>query len=562
MHATCLGKDHVRDESSLPKIKLKKSEKGNDVMVFIQQLRPPILALAIATVTSAALIGTTAAMAEELRIGTQLKLMTLDPHYADLNENNALLAHIYERLVRQDEQLNPQPALAVSWKRLSPTRWEFKLRDGVRFHDGSAFSAKDVIYSIERVRDFLRPPSGGFQAYTKPIKSVTAPDPMTVVVETNGDAPTLPLQMTALFILPHKANGFATTEDLNSGMQPNGTGPYRFKGWQSGERLTLSSNQDYWGGAPAWSDVTVRVIESPAARVAALSTGDVDVADFIPARDVEGLKQRNIKIDSASASRSNFLQFDIASDQPPSVTDKGGKPINNPFRDKRVRQALTIATDRSFITERILSGYGTAAAQLFPPDLAGTSDKLKVTPPDYAGAKALLAEAGYPDGFNVVLAGPGGRYPGDAESLQSIAQNWARIGVTVQPVVSPFSVFLTKRSNGEYPVWYGGCSGEAVTLCLDGVLASPDTAQGTGSLNYGRYENKAFDEMLAKAKTMEEGAGRGEALARATEFVMADYPIIPLYHYHLVVGHGSKVGSYTVHPRGWTTAMQAASRTK
>lgn len=558
----CRGKDDVRSKNLLPRMKLKKSKEGNDVMQFMEGFRPPLLALAIATVTAATLVGTTAAMAEELRVGTQLKLMTLDPHYADLNENNALLAHIYERLVRQDEHLNPQPALAVSWKRLSPTRWEFKLRDGVRFHDGSAFSAQDVIYSIERVRDFLKPPSGGFQGYTKPIKSVTAPDPMTVVIETSGEAPTLPLQMTTLFILPHKADGFATTEELNSGAQPNGTGPYKFKAWQSGERLTLSSNPDYWGGAPAWSDVTFRIIESPAARVAALTTGDVDLADFIPARDVEGLKARKIEIDSTAASRSNFLQFDIGSDEPPGVTGKNGKPIGNPFRDKRVRQALTMATDRSFITDRILSGYGTAAAQLFPPGLAGTSDRLKVTPPDYTGAKALLTEAGYPDGFNVVLAGPGGRYPGDAESLQSIAQNWARVGVTVQPVVSPFSVFMTKRSNGEYSVWYGGCSGEAVTLCLDGVLASSDAVRGTGSLNYGHYENKAFDEMLAKAKAMEEGSGRHEALARATEFVMSDYPIIPLYHYHLIVGHGPKVGAYTVHPRGWTTAMQAASRTE
>ena len=531
-------------------------------MRFMQVFRQPLLALVMATATSIGFMGSTAAIAEELRIGTQLKLMTLDPHYADLNENNALLAHIYERLVRQDEYLNPQPALAVSWKRLSPTVWEFKLRDGARFHDGTAFSAQDVVYSIERVRNFLKPPSGGFQGYTKPIKAITAPDPMTVLIETNEEAPTLPLQMTALFILPHRANGFATTDDLNSGTQPNGTGPYRFKGWQSGERLTLSSNLNYWAGAPAWTDVTVRVIESPAARVAALSTGDIDLADFIPARDVEGLKQRNIKIDSTSASRSNFLQFDIASDQPPGVTDKGGKPIANPFRDKRVRQALTMATDRSFVTERILNGYGTAAAQLFPPGLAGTSDQLKASPPDYNAAKALLVEAGYPEGFSLVLAGPSGRYPGDAESLQSIAQNWARIGVTVKPVVSPFSVFLTKRSNGEYPVWYGGCSGEAVTLCLDGVLASSDPVRGTGSLNYGHHENKAFDEMLAKAKAMEEGAERGQALASATEFVMADYPIIPLYHYHLIVGHGQKVGAYTVHPRGWTTAMQATSRTE
>lgn len=531
-------------------------------MRFMKIFRQPLVAMIITTATAIGPLGSTVADAEELRVGTQLKLMTLDPHYADLNENNALLAHIYERLVRQDEHLNPQPALAVSWKRLSPVLWEFKLRDGVRFHDGSAITAQDVIYSIKRVRDFLKPPSGGFQAFTKPIKDVTAPDPLTVIIETREEAPTLPLQMTAIFILPHKADGFASTDELNSGAQPNGTGPYKFKAWQSGERLSVSSNPDYWDGAPAWSDVTVRVIESPAARVAALSTGDVDLADFVPARDVEGLKQRKIKIDSTSASRSNFLQFDIGSDQPPGVTDKAGTPIGNPFRDKRVRKALTMATDRSFITDRILSGYGTAAAQLFPPGLAGTSDKLKVTPPDYDGARALLTEAGYPNGFSLVLAGPGGRYPGDAESLQSIAQNWARIGVTVKPVLSPFSVFLTKRSNGEYPAWYGGCSGEAVTLCLDGVIASQDAARGTGSLNYGRYENKAFDAMLADAKALEEGVGRSEALARATEFVMADYPIIPLYHYHLIVGHGPKVATFTVHPRGWTTAMQATPRTE
>lgn len=530
-------------------------------MQFMHKFRPPLLAFALATVLSPALAATTV-MAEELRIGTQLKLMTLDPHYADLNENNALLAHMYERLVRQDEHLSPQPALAVSWRRLGPTQWEFKLREGVKFHDGSPFTAQDVIYSIERVRDFLKPPSGGFQSYTKPIKTVTAPDPMTVVIETDGEAPTLPLQMTTLFILPHKAGGFATTEELNSGAQPNGTGPYKFKSWQSGEGLTLASNKDYWGGAPAWTDVTFRVIESPAARVAALTTSDVDLADYIPARDVEGLKQRNLKIESTSASRSNFLQFDIGSDRPPGVTDKSGKSIGNPFKDKRVRQALTMATDRAFLADKILSGYGTAATQLFPPGLSGTSSKLTVSPPDYDGAKALLVEAGYQDGFNVVLAGPGGRYPGDAESLQAVAQNWARIGVTVQPVVSPFSVFMTKRSNGEYPLCYGGCSGEAVTLCLDGVLASSDPALGTGSLNYGHYENKTFDDMLIKAKSLEEGPARNEALASATEFVMADYPTIPLYHFHLIVGHGPKVGSYTVHPRGWTTAMQTAPPTE
>jgi len=520
------------------------------------KLRSVLLAVAVTTLGTIVPINA-ASWAEELRVGTQFKLMTLDPHFADLNENTSLLSHIYERLVYQDEHLDPKPDLAVSWRRLSQTQWEVKLREGVRFHDGSDFTAKDVIYSIERVRDFLNPPSGGFRSYAQPIKSLTAPDDLTVIIETKSDIPTLPLSLSSIFIMPHKTGSFVTTDELNLAARPVGTGPYKFQSWQSGEVLKLVSNDNYWGGKPAWSDVTFRVIESPAARVAALTTGDVDVADYIPARDVAGLKQNGVKVESTSAARSNFLQFDIGSDQAPDVTDKSGNPIPNPFRDRRVRQALTMATDRAFLADKILLGYATAATQLFPSGLPGTSSKLQAGAPDYEGAKALLTEAGYPDGFSVVLGGPTGRYPGDGDSLQAVAQNWARIGVRVRPVVAPFSVFASQRSDGAYPVWYGGCSGEAVTLCLDSVIASQNKTLGTGSLNYGKYRNATFDDMLAKAEALEDGPTRNEALARATEFVMADFPIIPLYHFHLIVGSREKVGSFTVHPRGWITAMQA-----
>jgi len=525
-------------------------------MPFLHKFRSVLLAAAVTAIGTIVPINAWG-WADELRVGTQFKLMTLDPHFADLNENTSLLSHIFERLVNQDEHLNAKPGLAVSWKRISQTQWEFKLREGVRFHDGSVFTAKDVIYSIERVRDFLNPPSGGFRSYAQAIKSLTAPDDLTIIVDTKSDIPTLPLSLSSIFIMQHRRSGFATTDELNSVAQPVGTGPYKFQSWQSGEVLRLVSNNDYWGGKPAWSDVTFRVIESPAARVAALTTGDVDVADFIPARDVAALKQSGVKIESTSAARSNFLQFDIGSDHAPDVTDKAGNPIANPFRDKRVRQALTMATDRAFLADKILLGYGTAATQLFPPGVPGTSSKLRAEAPDYEGAKALLTDAGYPDGFSVVLGGPTGRYPGDGDSLQAIAQNWARIGVTVRPVVAPFSVFASQRSDGAYPVWYGGCSGEAVTLCLDSVIASHNKSLGKGSLNYGKYSNTAFDDMLAKAEALEDGPKRSEALARATEFVMADYPIIPLYHFHLIVGYREKVGSFTVHPRGWITAMQA-----
>lgn len=498
----------------------------------------------------------------ELRIATSYKLMTLDPHYANLNENTSLLSHIYERLVYQDEKLELKPGLATAWRSLSDTQWEFKLRDGVRFHDGSVFDADDVVYSIERIRDFLKPPSGGFRASVCGIKVVSAPDRLTVIIETNGAVPNLPLTFSSIFMMNKPSEGFETTETLNAGSQPVGTGPYRFESWSSGESLTLKRNDAYWGSKPAWLTVAFRVIENPAARVAALSTGEVDVADAIPARDVDGLKDRGARIASVGAARINFVQFDVARDTLPGVTDKSGAPIVNPFKNPLVRRALALATDRGILVDKILAGYGTAASQVFPTGLPGTSGKLLPEGPDYEQAKALLAKAGYPDGFNLVLAGPTGRYPGDAESLQAIAQSWARIGVTAQPSAAPFSVFNTKRAAGDYDVWYGGTSGEAVDIILRALVASPNPERGTGALNFGKYRNETFDRMLAQAENIAVGSERNAALAEATDLVMADQPIIPLYHFHHIVGYVPRIGAYVMHPRGWTTAMQTLPATE
>ena len=500
--------------------------------------------------------------AQELRIATAYKLMTLDPHYANLNENTSLLSHIYERLVYQDEHLDLKPGLAISWRATSATQWEFKLRPNVRFHNGSAFTAGDVVYTVERIRDFLKPPSGGFRSYVSEIKAVSTPDPLTVVIDTNGNVPNLPLSLSSIFVMHRAGQGFQTTDELNAGSLPVGTGPYRFQSWSSGEMLKLARNDDYWGGRAAWPEVTFRVIESPAARVAALATGAVDVADAIPARDVASLKQRGDRIASISAARINFLQFDVGRETLPGVTDKSGTPIPNPFKIPSVRWALAMATDRGVLVDKILAGDATAAAQVFPSSLPGTSANLQVSPPNYDEAKALLAKAGFPGGFNVVLAGPAGRYPGDGESLQAIAQSWARIGVSVQPAAYPFSVFNTKRAAGDFALWYGGTSGEAVDIILHALLASPNADRGTGALNFGHYRNAAFDAMLAKAESIPDGPERNKALADATDFVMADQPIIPLYHFHHIVAYGPHVGSYVMHPRGWTTAMQTLPATE
>lgn len=516
----------------------------------------PFLAVAAAVIASCAYVYPAAA-ADELRVATAYKLMTLDPQYANLNENNSLLSQIYERLIYQDENLQLQPSLALLWRSVSDTTWEFKLRPNVKFHDGSAFTAEDVIYSVDRIKNVLQPPGGGFRSYLGGVKSVTASDPLTVVVETDRPLPNLPQAFASIFIMHRPASGSQTTEGLNAGDQPVGTGPYKFVKWTPGETLDLSRNEQYWGRTPRWPEVEFRTIENPAARVAALVTGEADLADAIPARDVSSLKQRGIKVASIGAARINFLQFDLTSDIVPGVTDKEGASIANPFRNPDVRRALSLATDRGILVDKILSGYGTAAAQFYPDGLPGTSSRLHASPPDYARAKALLAKAGYPDGFKLVLAGSNGRYPGDGESLQAIAQNWARIGIEAKPEAAPYSVFNTNRAAGQYGLWYAGCSGESVDIILDAVVASAQPERGRGSLNYSNYSNAEFDAMLIKAEALKYGQERDNALAEATDLVMTDQPIIPLYHFHHIMGYGDRVASYVMHPRGWTTAMQA-----
>jgi peptide/nickel transport system substrate-binding protein len=178
-------------------------------MITPHAFRPIALSAAILSLTvfSTPPVFAQAQTQSDLRIATSYKLMTLDPHYANLNENTSLLSHIYERLVYQDERLALKPSLAVSWSMTSDTQWEFKLRDGVRFHDGSPFTADDVVYSVERIRDFLQSPSGGYRSYVTGIKTVSAKDPLTVVLETNGRIPNLPLLMSSVFVMHRPGRG-------------------------------------------------------------------------------------------------------------------------------------------------------------------------------------------------------------------------------------------------------------------------------------------------------------------------------------------------------------------
>src|SRR5499427_6437782 len=286
------------------------------------------------------------ANAANLAIGLGADVTAIDPHYHNLTPNSNVAAHIFDYLVLRDERQRMIPGLAESWRTVDPLTWEFKLRRGVKFHDGSDFTAADVIASIERVPTVPNSPSS-FTAYTKQIKEMILVDPYTIRFKTATPYPLMPSDMTQVAIIS-KSAAKASTDDFNSGKAAIGTGPYKLVRYVKGDRIELARNDAYWGGKTPWDKVTLRLLPQDAARVAALLSGDVQVIENVPTSDVAKLKQdKRLAIYRTVADRLIYLHLDSDRDASPFVTDKAGKPLaKNPLKDPRVRKAISKAINR------------------------------------------------------------------------------------------------------------------------------------------------------------------------------------------------------------------------
>src|SRR5437868_7490701 len=280
------------------------------------------------------------ASAADFAIGIGADVTAIDPHYHNLTPNTNVAAHIFDFLVLRDERQKAIPGLAESWKTVDPVTWEFKLRRGVRFHDGSEFTAADVLASIERVPTVPNSPSP-FTAYTKQIKEMIVVDPYTIRFRTATPYPLMPSDMTQVAIVS-KAAAKATTEDFNSGRAAIGTGPYKLVRYAKGDRIELARFDGYWGGKTPWDKVTMRLLPQNAARVAALLAGDVQMIEAVPTADIARLKQdKRIALYRTVVDRLIYLHLDSNGDVSPYVTDKDGNPLTrNPLKDARVRHAL------------------------------------------------------------------------------------------------------------------------------------------------------------------------------------------------------------------------------
>jgi peptide/nickel transport system substrate-binding protein len=467
----------------------------------------------------------------DLSIGISSDVTSLDPQYVAIQPNVTIGWHVFDALTRVDEHARLIPGIATSWRAVDPTTWEFKLRKGIKFHDGSELTAEDVAFSLERALSIAGSP-GGFAVYVKRIVAKQIIDPYTLRLKTATPYGAMPQDLNSIMIVSKKAASNATSADFDSGRTMIGSGPYKFVRWARGDRVELARFDAYWDKRPVWDKVTFRMMSNDPARTAALLAGDVDVIENVPPSDLVRLRgDANLRLEQTVSWRTIFFQLDQYRKQPPFVTDLEGKPLaRNPFMDVRVRRAMSKAINRKALVERAMENVAVPASNVVAPQIFGHNSDVKPEAYDPDGAKKLLAEAGYPNGFAMTMSAPNDRYINDDQVAQAVAQMLSRIGIRCGVEAMPFNVYLTKARDQQFSFAMLGWGSFAGDLALRALLVTVNPDKGYGAWNWGRYSNPKLDQLVEQAlDTVDER--KREALAREANAVAAkDVAVIPLYH--------------------------------
>lgn len=490
------------------------------------------LALALCFIVSgSALAGAAGGDPDRLLVGVRAAILNLDPSVSGLGSMHGYYRHLYDVLVLPDETLKPRPGLATSWRTINDTTWEFALRPGVKFHDGSAFDAEDVIFTWHRL--YTVPQSDHLTAgKMKQVKEMQAVTPLTLRITTTKPYPGLLFALEEMFIVSRHAAATATTDDFNSGKAAIGTGPFKLVRWARGNELVLQRNDAYWGPKPAFATATLREMPNDATRIAALEAGDIDAVDYVPPVDAQRLQRdRRFGVFTATGARTIFLQFDALREQSPFVFDKAGRPLTkNPFKDLRVREALEMAVDEQGIASKIMSGFAKPATQGIPSDQGGFDPTVKRPPFDPAAARKLIAAAGYPDGFALTLHCPSDRYVNDSAICQAAAQTMAQAGLKVEVEALPSSAYFPRLTKGEFSAFllgWGNDTGDASTLLYD-LIHSKD-GSGAGSWNFVSV-HPALDQKIVAAVDTVDPKRRNALMAECMHQSMAEHDMVPLHN--------------------------------
>jgi peptide/nickel transport system substrate-binding protein len=477
----------------------------------------------------------TPAQAQTLHWAAQNDILTLDPHSQNHATTNAILMHAYEGLTRYGPNYEVQPALATKWTFISPTQVRFELRKGVKFQDGTPFTADDVLFSFDRIRQ----PQGTMQIYVTGINQIKKIDDHTIDMILAAPNPILLRNIIDFRIMSkawceknHSTNvqDYKAKEENFASRNAMGTGAYRILSWQPEQRILMARN-DAWWDKPTGNvaQVVYTPIKSDATRVAALLSGDVDMLTDVPTQDIDRLREdKRLKVIDGTEVRTIYLAPDIGSAELKHSNVKG----KNPFADKRVRQALSMAIDREAIKRNIMRGMSVPAGIMVAPGVNGNSKDIDVpTKANPTAAKKLLADAGYPNGFQVSLNCPNNRYVNDEKICQAIAAMWARVGVKVDLVAENMATFIQKVQNFDsslYLLGWGVATYDAQYTLQS--LIHTRTKGADGNFNFSRISDPVVDKLVDEMKSETDVAKRNQMIKEALIRTRDEVLTIPLHH--------------------------------
>ena len=462
-----------------------------------------------------------AAAEKSIVIGLASDALFMDPSQQDETITNTMGRYMYDGLLNNDALGVPRAALAESWTIGDDNlTWTFSLKKGVTFHDGSDFTAEDVAYTIEVCRTSL------LKNFTASIDRVEVVDPHTVKIVTKAPTAVLLESLAALRILPKAYRTKLGETAFNQA--PVGTGPYVFVEWVKEDHIAMKANEQYWGGAPKIGKVTFRPISNAATRTAALLTGEVDIIEDVPVRDVDKLKStEGLSVVDRPSERLIYLHVDSHRPQGPGVIGLD----RNPLADIRVRKALSMAINRDSIVKMIMNGNAYATNQMVLKGRRGYVEDMPAPKYDPEEAKKLLAEAGYPDGFKVYLDAPNGRYPNDAQVAQALASQLTKVGIQIELRLHPKTTFFDFVRPGDKSslVMTGWSEPIDVGEMASVLFYTRGKNPAKGGSNRGHYANPGFDALVDEADGTADPGKRRVILEKAARMIVDDGGIVPLY---------------------------------
>jgi peptide/nickel transport system substrate-binding protein len=476
--------------------------------------------------------------ARTLRWASQGDPQTADPYSQNDGLTNQFSQAVHDTLVMRDNALRLVPGLAVSWQQVNATTWRFNLRKGVKFHDGSPFTADDVVFSYDRAQH----PNSQLRQYSVPVGKARKIDEHTVEFIQDKPNPVTLEHATTIYIMSkswaqknkvERPLDFKAKEETHASRNANGTGPWMLVAREPGIKTVLKRNPDWWGikdgRAPGnVTDVVYTQVSADATRTAALLSGQIDFVLDPPPQDLARLEaSKETKVVRGQENRIVFFGFDQHRDELLYSSVKG----KNPFKDLRVRQAVYQAIDIEAIRSRTMRNSALPSGGITPSTLPSSPEIEKRLPFDPNRSRQLLTEAGYPNGFEVTLDCPNNRYVNDEEICIAVAAMLSRVGIQTKVTAMPRTTYFPKLERHDtsfYMLGWGGAITDAQTT-LSPVLRSPDEKTGNGSFNYGRYVNPKLDALIDAASVEMNAERRRQIIWDALKEHNAQVHHVPLH---------------------------------